>query len=305
MLDRLHIRVMRSIKFTMRLILSIILFILLTNCFGQHRQRLILTDLERLGLIGNIKSLTHLEYDPIKNISDSTSLRIDHFFLDPNNYTLIFNTDGFLTKKTEYEYIHREDTLKPKGVWNYSYDSLNRIKQETYYWNNYSNDTTTWIYKYFGDTVTLVNKYDATYKHMKYRYAQRKNVEYLTTSNSDSSYLTMVLFTYDKLNRLIRQEEYENQNRITFIRTWNYANSTSNNPSIDVGISAKYNYGPIIIINEYDSLQNLVLSKGINSDKPEITEYSYDCYGNWIERRTQLPSNSIKISRRKIEYFEK
>lgn len=288
----------------MRLIFSITLFVIVTNCFGQHRQRLISTDLERFGLKGNIKSLTHMDYDPVKNISDTSSLRVDHFLLAPNNHTLVFNTYGFLTKKTEFEYLHREDTLKPKGVWNYSYDSLNRINQETYYWNNYSNDTTIWVYEYFGDSVTLIHKYDDTYKHMRYRYAQRKNIEYLTTANSDSSYLTRVLFVYDKQNRLIRREEYEDQNTITFIRSWNYADSLFNNPSLDVGISAKHNYGPIIIINEYDSLQNLTLSRGVNSGKPKVTEYTYDSYGNWIERRTQLPNDLIKISRRKIDYYE-
>jgi hypothetical protein len=289
----------------MRLFFSITLFVILTNCFGQNRQRLISTDLERLGLKGNIKSLTHLDYDPIKNISDTTSLRIDHFFLAPNNHTLVFNLDGFLTMNTEFEYLHREDSLKPKGVWNYSYDSLNRINQETYYWNNNSKDTTIWVYEYFGDSVTLIHKYDDTYKHMRYRYEQRRNIEYLTTANSDSSYLTRVLFAYDNQNRLIRKEEYEDQNTITFIRSWAYADSLSNSPSTDVGISAKHNYGPIIIFNEYDSLQNIKLSKGVNSDKPTITEYTYDRYGNWTERRTQLPNERIKISRRTIEYFEK
>jgi hypothetical protein len=287
----------------MKLFISLLLFSSLSICHGQHRQRLVLTDIERFELKGSIKTLSHQDYSPIKSLSDTSSLQIDHFFLAPNNYTSEFNVSGYLTKKTEYEYLHRKDTLMAKGLWTYSYDSKNRIRQETYYWNNYSNDTTVWIYKYSDDSVTLVHKYDDTYKHMMYRYAQRNNIEYLTTANSDSSSLSRVLFVYDRLNRLIRKEEYEDQNTITFISSWNYADTLSTNPSIDVGISAKYNYGPIIIINEYDSIGNLILSKGVNPKTRIRTEYTYDSKGNWIERRVFLPNSFIKISRRTIEYF--
>lgn len=285
----------------MKLIISLILLFTLSTCFGQHRQRLISTDLELMGLSGKVKSLSHLDYDLIENISDTAALRIDHFFLAPNNHTFEFNTAGYLTSKTEYEL--REDTLKPKGLWRYLYDSLNRITQETYSRNNFSNDTTIWVYEYHGDSVTLIHKYDDTYKHMIYRYAQRNNIEYLTTANADSSYLTSLLFAYDKLNRLMRKEEYEDQNTITFIRSWKYKDSLATKPSLDVGISSKHNYGPVIIMNEYDSLQNLVLSKGVGTQKPKLTAYTFDSYGNWIERRTTLPNALIKVSRRRIEYY--
>jgi len=254
-----------------------------------------------MGLSENVKSLSHLDYDLIEKISDTATLRIDHFFLAPNNYTLEFNAAGYLTSKTEYDL--QEDTLKPKGLWRYLYDSLNRITQETYYWNNFSNDTTLLVYEYYGDSVTLIHKYDDTYKHRRYRYAQRNNIEYLTTANADSSYLETVLFAYDKQNRLIRKEEYENQNTIAFIRSWSYNDSLSTKPSLDAGISSKYNYGPVLIINEYDSLQNLILSKGIGTQKPTLIDYTFDAYGNWIEQRKTLPNELIKISRRRIEYY--
>jgi hypothetical protein len=260
-----------------------------------------MTDLERMGLKGDIKTYSHIEYRPIKNIADTSSLRVDHFFLSPNNYTLHFNNEGYKTKMTEYEYLYEEDSLKPKGIWTYSYDSINRIVQEIYYLNNISNDTTILNYEYIGDSVTLVHD---TNKNLTYRYAQRGKIEFATKANSDSSHISRQLFVYDKLNRLIRKEEYEDRSTLTFLRSWNYTDSLSTKPSLDVGISAKYNYGPIIMINEYDSLQNLVLSKGIGSQKPKIIEYTYDSNGNWIEQRTQQPNDLIKISRRKIEYFK-
>lgn len=138
---------------------------------------------------------------------------------------------------------------------------------------------------------------------MRYRYAQRKNLELLTTANADSSYLTRTLFYYDQQNRLIRKEEYEDSNSLTFIRSWSYVNTETSSPNVDVGISSRYNYSPVIRLFEYDSLENPIRERGVNSDKVLTTEYSYDHQGNWIEKRTKLLNDRFKITRRKIEYF--
>lgn len=288
----------------MKLAFSIIFLTILSTCIAQHRERLISSDSDRMRLKGKVSTLSHLDYDLIEDISDTSSMRIDHFFLSPNNYVVEFNTHGNIVKKTEFEYLYSNDTLRSKGKWTYSYDSLNRIIKEVYYWNNSSNDTTLWTYEYLGDSVTLIDKYDDTYKHMRYRYAQRDNIEYLTTANSDSSYLTRILFVYDRFNRIIRKEEYEDQPTMTHIRSWRYIDSLSVNAALDVSISLKHNYGPVVIINEYDSLQNVTLSSRIGNQKPSLIEYDFDALGNWTERRTLLPNGFIKISRRRIEYYQ-
>lgn len=288
----------------MKLYLLIILSLTSTLSFAQHRQRLMMNDLNRLGLKGEVESLTHIDYQPIEQ-DDTSQLEIDHFILAPNNYTIQLDNQGYILKKIEYEYLRKQDSLKEKGLWNYKYDSNHRIIREKYIWNNYSKDTTIWVYEYLGDSVTIVHQYDDTYKHLVYRYAQRGNREYLTTANSDSSYLTRQIFTYDKQNRMIRKEEYEDQNTITFIRSFDYSDSLIHNPTLDVGISAKYDYGPIIIINKYDSLGSLILSKGIESKSTKKIEYTYDKTGNWVERRMLLPNSLIKISRRTIIYYDK
>ena len=264
---------------------------------------MIMNDLERSGLRGKVKSMTQIEFQPISNMSDTISLKMDDFILAPNNFRFEYDSSGYLRKRTEFNYNYEYDSIVPKGLWTYAYDTLKRIQQEVYYWNNYSNDTTIWEYEYFGDSVTLVHKYDDTYKHMRYRYAQRKNLELLTTANADSSYLTRTLFYYDQQNRLIRKEEYEDSNSLTFIRSWSYVNTETSSPNVDVGISSRYNYGPVIRLFEYDSLENPIRERGVNSDKVLTTEYSYDHQGNWIEKRTKLLNDRFKITRRKIEYF--
>lgn len=254
-----------------------------------------------------VKSLIHTDYNPTK-LEDTVNITIDHFILAPNNYKSEFNWLGYLIRITEYEYLWKEDTLKPKGIWKFYYDEQNRVTEELYFWNDQYQDTTRWTYQYFGDTSTLVIKNHRVISSVKsknyYRYTQRGNKEFLTTSNSDSSYITRNLFAYDKIGRLIRKEEYEDEEYLTFIRSWQYSDTLATNPSVDVGISAKYNYGPIITFNEYDSLGNLIISRAKEQSSSKHTEYRYDETSNWITRKTYLPNGLVKISKRKIEYFE-
>ena len=283
----------------------LILILFTVTAFGQHRQRLNSTDLERFGLMGKVKSYSHIDYQSFLEKDSLKDLRVDNFILAPNNYKIEFNNNGYINLKTELAYLRKKDTLIEKGLWVYEYDELNRIKEENYYWNNRSKDTTQWVYKYPDDSTTIIHQYDKTYKHLRYQYQQSDNLEYFTKANSDSSYVAKGLFVYDKFNRIIRIEKYENKDYIQNLRSQNYIDTIIKNPSVKVWISTKYNAPPAISTHEYDSFGNEIKSSGVGKgSRIHLTEYKYDKYKNWIEKKVNLSSGRIKISRRKFEYWE-
>jgi len=208
-------------------------------------------------------------------------------------------------KKTELDYLLKEDTLVEKGLWIYMYDKCNRIIKESYYWNNHSTDTTQWIYEYPNDSTTIIHKYDKLYKHLRYQYQQSGNIENFTMANSDSSYVTKGLFVYDKQNRIIRIEEYENKDFIQNIQTNTYIDTLAKKPSVKVWIFTKYTTPAIITTFEYDEIGNEIKSGSIGKDsKTQHVEYKYDLHNNWIEKKVNLSNGRIKISRREFEYWE-
>lgn len=291
--------------------MRILVFLLFTaTVFSQHRQRLNSTDLERFELKGNVKSYTHTDYQTYMEKDSLNDLKIKDFFLIPNNYRIEFNEKGYTKRKYELNYLPKKDTLIEKGLWTFKYDKLNRIKEENYYWNNKSADTTQWVYEYPNDSTTIIHQYDKTYKHLRYQYQQTRNLENFIKTNSDSSYVTKGLFVYDKYNRITRIEEYENKDYIQNLRIQDYNDTLSKQPSLKVWINTKYNASTFITTHEYDTFGNEIKSSGIDKVsrthliKFHLIEYKYDQKNNWIEKKVNLSNGRIKISRRKFEYWQ-
>lgn len=288
------------------LILIIILHIELT-ALCQHRQRLCFSDQERFNLRGKIKSYTHIDYQPIFEQDSLKDLRIDDFILLPNNYKLEFDKNGYRQKKIEFSYMQEKDSLVDKGLWIYKYDKHNRILQETYCPDKFSMDTIKWFYTYPNDSTTLIHQYGTTYAFTNqfYKYLQEGWNEDFWQSNADSSYVTRKRFVYDMHNRMIRTEEYGNQNYIQYIRAYTYPDSLTRNPNIKVRINTKYNTPAIITTYEYDKFGNEIKASIIGKyARANNTKYKYDKNRNWIERSVYLSNGRIKISKRKFEYWE-
>jgi hypothetical protein len=196
----------------------------------------------------------------------------------------------------------------PEGVWTYEYDKNNRIEEENYYWKNRKIDTTQWVYKYHGDSVTIVHQYDKTYKHLYYKYKQKGSCEYLSTANSDSTNFTKGLFVYDRYNRIVRKEKYENKKYVQFLRTYTYRDTIERGPSVKIWFftwHTRHNSSPRISTHKYDNFGNEIESSGVGEfSRTHITEYIYDKYNNWIERKVHLYNGRIKISKRTYDYWE-
>ncbi len=283
------------------LILISILFPLLI--FSQQRIRLNSNDIERYHLKGKVKSLKYFVYD-VKYLNDSVyEIKIEDFIV-PKNYKIEFNKNGYITKKTEYR--SKNDSLIKKGVWLYEYDN-NKIKNEIYYWNNNSKDTSKWTYNYPNKNTTLITQQSTmSPKLMYYSYQQNKNKEYYKSANADSSFIRRTLNVYDKKNRIIRIEKYDNLDYIQDIVLKSYSDSLNPYPKITISSYTKYD-APFSIIKyifnsnndiiEYDSL--------INSDnKKNIIEYKYDTQGNWLEKTEKGGTGKIyKVYRREFTYY--
>ena len=283
----------------------IILILIPIVGFSQMRERLNSTDLERYGLTGNVKEVIHKEYEP-RFSNDSTYTLKLYDFLAPHNYKLEFNQNGNLNTRSELR--KENDSLKTGAVWKYKYDSNNRILQEKRISFQYSKDTMIWNYKYKGDSIINVNQLDKTYKILYYTYKQKGNKEYLNHANSDSSYITKKLFTYDKQNRMTRYEDYANKDYIQDLRISTYEDTISKNKFKEIIIWTKYNNSSYNEF-EYDKNGNVITMKIGNfvGKEPSINRYKYvyDKKGNWVEKKHIGWRGKLStVFRREIEYYE-
>lgn len=283
----------------------IILILIPIVGFAQMRERLNSTDLERYGLVGKVKEVIHKEYEP-RFSNDSTYTLELYDFLAPHNYKLEFNQNGNL--ETRKELRKENDSLKTGAIWKYKYDSNNRILQEKRISFQYSKDTMIWNYKYKGDSIINVNQLDKTYKILYYTYKQKGNKEYLNHANSDSSYITKKLFTYDKQNRMTRYEDYADKDYIQDLRITTYKDTISKNKFTEIIVWAKYNNSSYNEF-EYDENGNVITMKIGNfvGKEPSINryEYVYDKKGNWIEKKHIGWRGKLStVFRREIEYYE-
>jgi|TARA_R110000787_G_C13358764_1_gene439856 hypothetical protein len=283
----------------------IILILIPIVGFSQMRERLNSTDLERYGLTGNVKEVIHKEYEP-RFSNDSTYTLKLYDFLAPHNYKLEFNQNGNLNTRSELR--KENDSLKTGAVWKYKYDSNNRILQEKRISFQYSKDTMIWNYKYKGDSIINVNQLDKTYKILYYTYKQKGNKEYLNHANSDSSYITKKLFTYDKQNRMTRYEDYANKDYIQDLRISTYKDTISKNKFKEIIIWTKYNNSSYNEF-EYDKNGNVITMKIGNfvGKEPSINRYDYvyDKKGNWVEKKHIGWRGKLStVFRREIEYYE-
>lgn len=282
--------------------LILILFIPLIG-FSQMRERLNSTDLKRYEFKGKVREVIHKEYEPIFS-NDSTYTLELYDFLGFHNYKFEFNEKGYLNMKTELR--KKKDSIISSAVWKYKYDLNNRIQHENRISFEYSKDTMTWNYKYFGDSIVNIQQLDKTYKTLYYTYKQKGDLEYLNHANSDSSYVTKRLFAYDKQNRIVRFEDYENKNYIQNLILTTYKDSTSRNKFKEITIRTKYNNS---YYNEFEYDKNTITIKTANFSGYESYvnkhEYTYDKEGNWIEKKIFNPSGKlVTVFKREIKYYK-
>ena len=273
--------------------------------FSQMRNQLSSTDLKRYELNGRVKEMVFNEYEP--RFSNDTTYTLELYdFLGPSNFKLEFNKSGNLKAKSELRTDN--DSIKVGAIWNYKYDNQNRILQERRYSFQYSKDTITWNYEYVGDSIINVNQLDKTYEILYYTYIKKGNLEILNHSNSDSSYVTKKLYVYDKFNRVIRSEDYEDKDFIQDFRITTYKDTISLNKFKEIVIGTKHD---ISFYNEfeYNEKNNLIkmIIGNFNNNDTSINryEYDYDKRGNWIEKRHFGWRGKLStVFRREIKYYE-
>ncbi len=283
----------------------LLIFLLPIIGFSQMRNRLNLNDLNRYGLKGNVKEVTFKEYEP-RFSNDSTYNLELYDFLAVHNYKIEFNKFGNL--KTKSELRKENDSIKVGAIWQYQYDKINRILNETKLSFQYSKDTVTWNYEYVGDSIINIQQLNNNEKTSKYSYIEKDENEFFYHSNSDSSYMTKRLFVYDKFNRVTRSEDYKNKNFIQELIIKTYTDTISNNVFKEVVIWTKFNDS---FYNEFEydekgSPIKMIIGNFKNND-PSINryEYKYDRIGNWIQKRHFGWRGKLsRVYKREIKYYE-
>ncbi len=268
-------------------------------CYGQMRERLHMNDLKRQKLNGNVKDLKHIEYEARYNTKDTTYALVISDFLSMKNNISTYNKSGYLEKKTELSF-DLKDSISISAVWTYEYDKDNRIIREYRDSKKYG-DTSSWNYKYINKNATLIKYYHKTYNVLYYKYSQEKDVELLTTANSDSSYQRKMKFIYDKKNRLVHYENYENTDSIINLRDLKYSDE-SRNYTEEFNEDRKYKY-KIKKFLDYDVNGNVIK---IFDETKKLTgwfEYVYDSRKNWIEQKCFNSSGRLyNVIKRDITY---
>ena len=263
------------------------------------RERLSYNDLERYDLYGKVKSMTYIEYEPRYNSDTTYTLKI-YDFLSMKNHIAMFDEKGYLEKKIEL-FSDLNDSLSESAIWTYKYDKNNRIVREFRDSKRFG-DTTSWNYQYFDNNTTVIKEFSKTFHVLYYKYVQNENIELLTTANSDSSYQRTIKFIYDKQNRLVRKEDFENKDTIVNLRILKY-----NDESL--------NYGEEIIeVKKYKHLLSKSFKYDANGNMKEIYdshskligtfEYVYDKNKNWTEQRCYNANGRLyNVYKRTLVYY--
>lgn len=288
---------------------KIILTALLTSSLltsAQMRIRLHFNDLYRENLKGNIKELTQKEYFSFNN-EDGTpnlELRLTSNVKATNNYTLKFNTSGFLTEKETKSYGFRNEIQETKLL--YEYDSINRIKKEYYTGNTYS------AFTYIGDSLIKKVSYTASdYMSPQYLdYFQRGNKE-ISQEYIKGGTVTKIVRTYDKQGRTIRFDAYRDMRSIHYSYITTYVDNISKkikseSSTFDREHPDKFLLKPVITTYQYDNNNNITKSTEVSSKETKIIsyEYVYDENSNWIERKEINSNQKFKlVTKREITYY--
>lgn len=268
-------------------------------CNGQMRERFHMNDLKRYKLNGKVKDVKYIEYEPRYNKNDSTYVLKIFDFLSMKNYVSTFNRLGYLEKKIELSF-DLKDSMSVSAIWTYGYDKKNRIIREFRDSKKYG-DTSSWNYTY-NKNNTLIKYYHKDYHVLYYKYYQIKYLELLTTANSDSSYQTKMKFVYDKRNRLVRYENYEDKDSILDLKILRY-NNKSRNYIFEMNEDKKYKF-KINKFYKYNEYGNVIK---IFNEEQKLTgwfRYVYDRKKNWIEQKCYNSAGKLyNVRKREITYY--
>lgn len=271
----------------------------ITLCIGQMRERFYMNDLKMYKLNEKVKDLKHIEYEPRYNNIDSTYVLKIFDFLSMKNNISTFNRSGYLEKKIELSF-DLKDSMSVSAIWTYNYDKKNRIIREFRDSKKYR-DTSSWNYTY-NKNNTLIKYYHKYYRVLYYKYSQSNDLELLTTANSDSTFQTKMRFVYDKRNRLIRYENYEDKDSILDLRILRYDNKSRNYIS-EINEDKKYKF-KINKFYKYDKYGNIIK---IYNGEQKLTgwfEYVYDRKKNWIEKKCYNSRGKLyNVFKREITYY--
>lgn len=282
-----------------RKIISFTLIFHITLCTGQMRERFYRNDLKLYNLNGKVKDVKHIEYEPQYNTNDSTYVLKIFDFLSMKNYISTFNRSGYLEKKVELHF-DLKDSMSVSAIWTYNYDKKNRIIREFKDFKRHG-DTSSWNYSY-NKNSTLIKYYQKDYHVLYYKYSQINNVELLTTANADSSYQRKIKFIYDKRNRLVRYENYEDKDSILNLRILRY-DDTSYNYISETNEDKKYKFTNNMFY-KYDKYGNKIKAFNEEQKLTGYFEYIYDRKKNWIEKKCYNSRGHLyNVHKRDITYY--
>ena len=116
------------------------------------------------------------------------------------------------------------------------------------------------------------------------------------------------LYLYDKFNRVIRSEDYENKLFVQDLRITSYKDTITSNKFKEVVIWTKHNnsfYNEFEYNENDNSIKMIIGSFNKNDTSINRYEYDYDKFGNWIEKRHFGWRGKLStVFRREIKYYE-
>jgi hypothetical protein len=250
------------------------------------------TDLQKLNLIGKIKSTTETTFKAIGNSSGELS-KTD------NNYgkeQIIFNKNGNKISETsklsstKYEYDNLNNLIKESAF--FDDGSFRYIKKFKYDLNNELTEVISYMNN--GNTISQRDKYS------------KENGKIIINSygGEKNDLRTKQIMFYDNGN-LVELQEYDSKNMLYHTQKTNY---DKNGNEIEViNSSTEFENYIYTLKQEYNKKNDLIVFlkyKPNNTlDIKEVCTYKYDSKGNWIVKTKNSTYNGMTYIERNIEYL--
>lgn len=247
-----------------------------------------------------------------------------------------YDSQNRLVKSTDYVYGYFRDYVgeRPENkedfismIKTFTYDKMGNLIEDSM--NNIKGNVfKKHLYKYDKNGNLIQEGWCKSYKGLSdqnkcnyqpstgYEYNKKNEMVKKFAIGNWSPHKTDTYYNYDNQGRKTESKGYYINKDTILGYHFNYVYDSLGNKVKDEEVFGKYRRLGFERYkterNEFDEFQNIILVEYITKDDERIKvikfEYSYDAYGNWIERqklegKTSADLELIEMKQRKIEYY--
>ncbi|MGD0710072.1 MAG: hypothetical protein ABR968_02745 [Bacteroidales bacterium] len=287
----------------MKKTLIIIIIFASIHSFSQDVKAIKKTDLEKMNLKGNIKTI----YDTLYNVVDKfgeLKKEVDTdstlIFNDKGNLVEVslYNHNGSLIHTYTYKYDENGNKIEKEYKENTKLDPVAVEKAYKYTWKYDSKGNVIEENKYSNYLDKLLNKWIS-------KYDDNGNIIEYNTYNSDGSPESKYIYMYDDKGKIIKEENNYNTYNVynygqiinLYKITWKYDSSGNKTKEKNIlyNKNENANYNEAKVIWKYDNKGKLIEENQYSAYGNLVYKYTYkyDDKGNMIEKDQNNSKGSL------------